>query len=165
MAISLIFILLELMRPSNPIGSQWPLEPWHQCLINSNAISIFINGLVTVIDPSMTPWYLNWRGCYFMIKLMMRSKAWSQSWPRLIANAHWIQRSSIIITSNWHHWSIIQCPIYQPVPIVTIDPHGHGRSVIIIVDFVTVQGKVMADPLAQPYSERALWRYNYSLDC
>ena len=51
------------------------------------------------------------------------------------------------------------------MPINTIDPHGHGRSLTIMVDFVAIQGKVVADPLAKPYSERALLRHNYSLDC
>ena len=142
-----IFVLVNLLRPSNPRVSQWPLGPWHQCLINTNAISIFIDELVTDIDLSMTPCYLNWPCCYFMIKLMKWSKAWSPSRPHRMASAHWIPWLRIIITSRWDHWSIPACLWHQLVSIVKIDPHGHGRSMTIIVDFETVQGKVMPEPL------------------
>ena len=160
MAISSNFFLAELLRLSNPRGSRWPLGPGHQCLINVDGQSIFINDMLAVYDPSMTPCYLNWACGDFMIKLMMRSKAWSPSRPHRMASAHWIPRPSIIITSRWDHWSIPAWPMHQPVPVVTIHPHGHGRTVTIIVDFETIQVKVMPDPLAKPYSERALWRHD-----
>ena len=151
---------IESKRLPMTIGTRASMLDQYWC-----SISIFMNDIIAVDDPSMTPCYLNWACGYFMINLMMRSKAWSQAWPHQMANAHWIPRLSIIITSRWDHLSIPAWPRHQPVPVVTIDPHGHGRSVTITVDFGTVQGEVMADPLAQPYSERTLWRHDFSLDC
>ena len=146
----LFFVLAELLRPSNPRGSQWPLGPWHQCLINANAISIFINKLLAVHDPSMTPCYLNWARCYFMIKLMMWSKAWNQSRSHKWTSNYWITCQTLLGTSIYHRRSMSAGSKHHPMQIVIVDGHCHQRPDTIIVIFVTIQFKVMADPLAQP---------------